>query len=94
MLLHSVEDWSSVMTSLTKIIPSLPEHALSPVIRIYVSAPRDTQVEVEIFQKEHFPRLAALCNGEGRELILIHLTMEDLVNPSPQVESMLYAPYF
>lgn len=79
------EDWSSVMTSLTKIIPSLPEHALSPVIRIYVSAPRDTQVEVEIFQKEYFPRLAALCNGEGRELIMIHLTMEDSVNPSPQM---------
>lgn len=74
------------MTSLTKIIPSLPEHALSPVIRVYISAPRDTQVEVEIFQKEYYPRLAALCNGEGRELILIHLTLEDSPNPSPQVK--------
>lgn len=74
------------MTSMTKIIPSLPEHALSPVIRIYVSAPRDTQVEVEIFQKEYFPHLASLCNGGGRELIVIHLTLDDTINLTGQVQ--------
>jgi hypothetical protein len=75
------------MTSLTKVIPSLPEHALSPVIRVYISAPRDTHVEVEIFQKEHFPRLASLCNGGGRELILIHLSLDDTTNLTGQVQN-------
>jgi hypothetical protein len=30
---------------------STPEHSLSPVLRIYISSPRDTHTEVDILMK-------------------------------------------
>lgn len=36
---------------MTQSVPTSPEHSLSPVVRVYISAPRDTHTEVDILLK-------------------------------------------
>ncbi|KAK3083411.1 hypothetical protein FSP39_021957 [Pinctada imbricata] len=79
------EDWSTVLANMTQVLPPVPEHSLSSVLRIYISSPRDTHVEVDILNKEYFPRLSSLCQSAGRTLLLIHLTVDDNTTLTPQV---------
>ncbi|KAK3582860.1 hypothetical protein CHS0354_012470 [Potamilus streckersoni] len=76
------EDWSTALANLTQIVPTIPEHALSNTLRLYISAPRDCQAEVDIFTKEYRSKLNGLCENEGRSLLLVHLHLEDDENLS------------
>ncbi|XP_071149515.1 nephrocystin-3-like [Mytilus edulis] len=78
------EDWSTVLSNLSQNLPSAPEHSLSPVLRIYISAPRDTHTEVEILIKDYYPRLQAMCETEGRSLVMTHLPYDDTSTVSQQ----------
>ncbi|KAJ8320207.1 hypothetical protein KUTeg_001794 [Tegillarca granosa] len=71
------EDWSSVMANLTQFLPTIPEHALSCVLRIYISAPKDMHTEVDILHKEYAAKLRSLCEGKGRGLTIVHISFDD-----------------
>ncbi|XP_060562366.1 nephrocystin-3-like [Ruditapes philippinarum] len=74
------EDWSSALATLNQIVPIIPEQSLSCSLRLYISAPKDAQSEVDMFMKEYRPRLSSLCNKEGRSLVTIHLQYDDQDN--------------
>ncbi|XP_069108020.1 nephrocystin-3-like [Argopecten irradians] len=80
------EDWSSVLANLTQMVPVIPEHSLSPVLRVYISAPRDSHAEVEILNKEYMPKLSSICEAEGRCLALVHLVFDENNPPSTQID--------
>lgn len=46
-----IEDWSLALGKLTQIGPSVPEHIIANVVRIFVSVTNDTRGEFEILQK-------------------------------------------
>lgn len=76
------EDWSLALGKLTQIGPSVPEHIIANVVRIFVSVTNDTQGEFEILQKEYVPKLSALCQGEGRTLMMVNMHIDDDVSLS------------
>ncbi|KAL4217270.1 Nephrocystin-3 [Mactra antiquata] len=72
------EDWSSALANLNQIVPIIPEQSLSCTLRLYVSAPKDAQGEVDMFMKEYCPKLCSMCEQEGRSLVTIHLFYDEI----------------
>ncbi|XP_064597908.1 LOW QUALITY PROTEIN: nephrocystin-3-like [Liolophura sinensis] len=71
------EDWSSALAKLTQVLPSIPEHVTSNLIRLYISAPRDMRTEVEIMEKECLCEVRQLCEREGRTLVTVHMPFNE-----------------
>ena len=45
------DDWSSGMASMNQLVKPMSEQSLSCAIRLYISAPKDAQAEVDYFTK-------------------------------------------
>ncbi|GAB1597427.1 nephrocystin-3-like [Argonauta hians] len=79
------EDWSLALGKLTQISPTIPEHLIANVVRIFVSISNDSKIEFDMFQKDYAPKLASLCQGEGRTLIVVNMHVDDDVSLSSMV---------
>ncbi|XP_071103665.1 nephrocystin-3-like [Haliotis cracherodii] len=77
------DDWSTALANLTQVIPAIPDHSISSVCRLYISAPNNMHTEVELLAKEYAPSLKSLCESEGRGLVIVHLPYDDSDNLSP-----------
>lgn len=78
------EDWSTALATLNQIVPIIPEQSLSCSIRLYISAPKDAQAEVDMFMKEYVPKLSCLCEAEGRTLVAAHLFYDEMESVNHQ----------
>ena len=51
------DDWSTAMANVNQLVDPLSEQSLSCAIRLYISAPKDAQAEVDHFVKVKFNHL-------------------------------------
>ena len=51
---HISDDWSTAMANVNQLVDPLSEQSLSCAIRLYISAPKDAQAEVDHFVKVKF----------------------------------------
>ena len=45
------EDWSTVESNMSQMVPIIPEHSLNYILRVYISAPKECYAEVDILMK-------------------------------------------
>ena len=61
------DDWSTAMANVNQLVDPLSEQSLSCAIRLYISAPKDAQAEVDHFVKVEFnPLYFFLMTWDGQ----------------------------
>ncbi|XP_041472246.1 nephrocystin-3-like isoform X2 [Lytechinus variegatus] len=63
-------------SALNQMLSSLSSPALFNVIRVYICAPHDMSEEASLLQKDYGSKLRSLGDGEGRFVLLVHLTFD------------------
>ena len=46
-----LDDWNTALANLNQLVDPISEQSLSGAIRLYISAPKDAQAEVDYFTK-------------------------------------------
>ncbi|XP_074629390.1 nephrocystin-3-like isoform X1 [Acropora palmata] len=69
----SRDDWNAVAPSVRQLMSSsLQAPIQQSVIRVYLSAPRGMQKDVDLFKQLHVPKLEWLCEKKGKFLVVVH----------------------
>lgn len=69
----SRDDWNAVAPSVRQLMSSsLQAPMQQSVIRVYLSAPKGMQKDVDLFKQLHVPKLEWLCEKKGKFLVVVH----------------------
>ncbi|XP_044151767.1 nephrocystin-3 isoform X1 [Bufo gargarizans] len=70
------DDWDAAVASLLQVTPLFSQSLWSNTVRCYLINTKDTQTEVDVFLREHSPKLQRMCETLGYSFQVVHFPEE------------------